>query len=91
LINMTGWTIEDKLDKNQKYLGNVEVIAYTGKNGTLLGKVDDIEPIITKNPQTWNYVIESPGNYYYDFKYFTTPNEATESNLSNQIKVTWPG
>ena len=27
LINMTGWTIEDKLDKNQKYLGNVEVIA----------------------------------------------------------------
>ena len=32
LINMTGWTIEDKLDKNQKYLGNVEVIAYTGNN-----------------------------------------------------------
>lgn len=48
LINMTGWTIEDKLDKNQKYLGNVEVIAYTGKNGTSLGKVDDIEPIISK-------------------------------------------
>ena len=46
--------------------------------------------LITKNPQTWNYV-ESPGNYYYDFKYFTTPNEATESNLSNEIKITWPG
>lgn len=91
LINMTGWTIEDKLDKNQKYLGNVEVIAYTGKNGTSLGKVDDIEPIISKNPQTWKYVIKSPGNYYYDFKYFTTPNEATESNLSNEIKITWPG
>lgn len=66
LINMTGWTIEDKLDKNQKYLGNVEVIAYTGKNGTSLGKVDDIEPIISKNPQTWKYVIENPGKYYYD-------------------------
>lgn len=91
LINMTGWTIEDKLDKNQKYLGNVEVIAYTGKNGTSLGKVDDIEPIISKNPQTWKYVIENPGKYYYDFKYFTTPNEATESNLSNEIKITWPG
>lgn len=62
LINMTRWTIEDKLDKNQKYLGNVEVIAYTGKNGTSLGKVDDIEPIISKNPQTWKYVIEIQEN-----------------------------
>ena len=35
---MTGWTIEDKLDKNQKYLGNVEVIAYTGKMEPHLGK-----------------------------------------------------
>ena len=99
-INLTGWTVKDTLDSNQKdqegqeYLGQVTITAYdkSGDKGQVMGTwtIDTDKETNSGKSKTWEWEIPAPGNYYYDFKYYTTVNEPKGSNLNNEIQMIAP-
>ena len=99
-INLTGWTVKDTLDSNQKdqegqeYLGQVTITAYdkSGDGGQVKGNwtIDTNKNTQSGKSKTWEWEIPAPGNYFYDFKYYTTVNEPKGSNLNNEIQMIAP-
>ena len=100
LINLTGWTVKDTLDLNhkdqegQEYLGQVTITAYDkrGDGGQVMDTwtIDTDKEEESQKAKTWEWKIPAPGNYFYDFKYYTTVNEPKGSNLNNEIQMIAP-
>lgn len=100
LLNLTGWTVKDALDLNssgqdgQEYLGQVFVTAYdkSGNGGQEINAwtIETDKESGSQKAKTWEWKIPEPGNYFYDFKYYTTVNEPKGSNLNNEIQMIAP-
>ena len=83
-----------KDQEGQEYLGQVTITAYdkSGDGGQVKGNwtIDTNKNTQSGKSKTWEWEIPAPGNYFYDFKYYTTVNEPKGSNLNNEIQMIAP-
>ncbi|WP_333645860.1 doubled motif LPXTG anchor domain-containing protein [Lacrimispora sp.] len=101
--NIGGWTVKDKLDSKQEYVGPVNVYAFKSVNdylgaSSLAGKLVGTADVSTENDVSiWTYTIpKDKATYYYVFVYHTkvlNPTDESTGNalsLANRIELTAP-